>query len=167
MVQNCLTNCSIGIVFLLANIFCMFSMDKYSLKQKFFNSLDVNLKIRYIKIIEERRKIYYRGFVLGLILSILAVTLMNSADKKPGNKSIICTTLGITFLTNYFYYIFSPKSDWMVLHLNNKPQREEWLKIYRTMCLRFHTGFLLGLVGVSFLSNGGCYYLKKRTNKRA
>ena len=165
MLQNCLINCSVGIVFLMANIFCMFSVDKYSIKQDFFNSLDANLKAKYIKIIEERRRIYYRGFVMGILLSILSVGLMYNQNKKISNKTIICTTLGITFLTNYFYYILSPKSDWMVLHLNSKYQREEWLKIYRTMSVRFHLGFLLGLLAVSFLSGGSCSYLKMRPKR--
>ena len=165
MLQNCLINCSIGIVLLMANIFCMFSVDKYSIKQKFFDSLDARLKAKYIKIIEERRRIYYRGFVMGILLSIISVGSLYSQNNKISNKIIICTTLGITFLSNYFYYILSPKSDWMVLHLNSKYQREEWLKIYRTMSVRFHLGFLLGLLAVSFLSNGSCSYLKKRPKR--
>jgi len=159
--MNCIANCSVGIVLLLANIFCMFSVDKYTIKKKLYDSLSFKLKERYVKIVKERRDIYYRGFVLGILLSFMMVALMLNTNKNIPKRVILCTTLGITFLTNYFYYILSPKSDWMILHLNERRQREAWLDIYRTMSIRFHTGFLLGLLGVTFLTNGSCIYLKK------
>jgi hypothetical protein len=161
--MNCIANCSVGIVLLIANIFCMFSVDKYTIKKKLYDSLSFKLKERYVKIVKERRDIYYRGFVLGILLSFMMVALMLNTNKNIPKRVILCTTLGITFLTNYFYYILSPKSDWMILHLNERRQREAWLDIYRTMSIRFHTGFLLGLLGVTFLTNGSCIYLKKGT----
>jgi len=161
--MNCIANCSVGIVLLIANIFCMFSVDKYTIKKNLYDSLSFKLKERYVKIVKERRNIYYRGFVLGILLSLMMVAIMLNTNKNIPNRAILCTTLGITFLTNYFYYILSPKSDWMILHLNERRQREAWLDIYRTMSIRFHTGFLLGLLGVTFLTNGSCIYLKKGT----
>jgi len=163
--MNCIANCSVGIVLLLANIFCMFSVDKYTIKKKLYDSLSFKLKERYVKIVKERRDIYYRGFVLGILLSFMMVALMLNTNKNIPKRVILCTTLGITFLTNYFYYILSPKSDWMILHLNERRQREAWLDIYRTMSIRFHMGFLLGLLGVTFLTNGSCIYLKKSITK--
>jgi len=35
-----------------------------------------------------------------------------------------------------------------VLHLNDKKQIQEWLNIYRTMQVKFHIGFVLGILAV-------------------
>ena len=49
-------------------------------------------------------------------------------------------------LTSYFYYILSPKQDLMVLYLDNRRQREEWAKVYKTMQFNYHIGLLLGIL---------------------
>ena len=156
--MKCFIRCSAGIVFLIANIFCMFSVDKYAQKKRFFDSLDTKLQYKYLNIIKERRRIYYEGFMFGILLSILAVGMAYKTNNKNlSNKVIICTTLSVTLLTNYLYYMLKPKSDWMILYLDNPDQRALWLDIYRTMKGRFHLGFLFGLVSVVMFSNASCY----------
>ena len=54
----------------------------------------------------------------------------------------------ITFTTNYLYYILSPKTTYMVQHLDNKDQIDEWLKIYRTMQVKYHVGLVLGILAI-------------------
>ena len=39
-----------------------------------------------------------------------------------------CITAAVTFTVNYFYYILSPKSDWMVVHLNTQGQKQACLE---------------------------------------
>ena len=63
--------------------------------------------------------------------------------------------------TNYLYYMLKPKSDWMILYLNDPKQRELWLDIYKTMKQKFHLGFLFGLVAVMMFSNASCYKIKR------
>jgi len=62
--------------------------------------------------------------------------------------SLICFVGAITFVTNYLFYILYPKSDYMLLHLNDKKQIQEWLNIYRTMQFKFHIGFVVGILAV-------------------
>ena len=72
-------------------------------------------------------------------------------DKRKGlNK--ICFIGGITLLVNYFYYMLSPKTDYMILHLNEENQREKWLNIHKTMQFKYHIGLLLGIIASMVLA---------------
>lgn len=157
-----LTWCSLAIVFIIANIYVSFSADKTMLKQNFYNTLSQSEINRYEKIIKERRDIYLKGYILGLIISIIILTLIVSfgfTNVKKNNITagfVICLTGGITMLVNYLYYMLAPKSDYMVLHLDNKTQRKEWLHIYRSMQVKYHTGFILGIIAAMLLAKSVC-----------
>lgn len=118
--------------------------------KRFENLLNDNQKITYEKIKLERRNIYFKGYFLGFFLSILII-LYSPKIKKT---NMICTIGVVSFVTNYFYYILSPKSDWMVLHLHSTEQKKAWLEIYRTMQYNHHFGFLLGIIALMVLTNG-------------
>ena len=49
-------------------------------------------------------------------------------------------------LHQLFVYILSPKTTYMIEHLNSKQQIDAWLNIYRTMQVKYHTGLVLGIV---------------------
>ena len=70
---------------------------------------------------------------------------------------LLCSVAAITLATNYFYYVLSPKSDWMVLHFKkNRNQNEDaanWLRVYRGMQVNYHVGLVLGIAGTILLSN--------------
>jgi hypothetical protein len=68
---------------------------------------------------------------------------------------LLCTVAAITLATNYFYYVLSPKSDWMVLHFkHDKPEdAANWLRVYRGMQVNYHVGLVLGIAGTVLLSN--------------
>ncbi len=68
----------------------------------------------------------------------------------------VCTATSITFLITYFYYLFKPKSDYMVLHMNDPRLREKWLKVYKHMQFNNHMGFFLGIVFIMTFAAG--YY---------
>ena len=89
---------------------------------------------------------------MGLFLSFIVLYFLKSVDKKTA----MCLVVATSFLTNYFYYILSPKSDYMLLHLTKKDQIKEWLRVYKTMQYVNHLGFALGIVGVFFLANAFC-----------
>ena len=42
-------------------------------KQKFFNTLEPAQKKVYTKIIDERKTIYYTGFAIGIVISIILI----------------------------------------------------------------------------------------------
>jgi hypothetical protein len=56
--------------------------------------------------------------------------------------------VAISFVTNYFYYVLSPKSDWMLNHIKTPEQTKAWLGMYRGMQVYYHTGLVLGLFAV-------------------
>ena len=61
--------------------------------------------------------------------------------KKTNIKLLVCIVGSITFVTHCLYYMIPSKTDYMILHLDEKKQRKEWLiymedliKMYR-ICL--------------------------------
>ncbi len=144
----CGNTCIIAFIFLIANIYSILSCSNVN-KDNFYNVLTNIQKDKYNKIIDERRNIYYMGYGLGLLLSIIGFFIIKKFLKlKLSNMSIVCFVGAITFITNYLFYILYPKSDYMLLHLNDKKQIEEWLKIYKKMQFNFHIGFVFGIIAI-------------------
>lgn len=154
----CGITCSIGVMFLIANLYVTFSADKINQKKDFYNTLSKDKIEKYESIIKERREIYFKGYGLGLFLAFILLFLYenmsgggSSNDKKKGiNK--VCFVGGITLLVNYFYYMLSPKTDYMILHLDEENQRKEWLNINKTMQFKYHIGLLLGILAAMILA---------------
>ena len=156
----CYGSCMFASVFLIANIYTMFSCSNDNRKQEFKNTLTKEQQVLYEKIIDERKKIYYGGFLLGIVLSFIAVyfgnKLLFSKNSKSSSLPKICMIASITFVTNYLFYILYPKTDYMLLHLNDKTQIQGWLNIYKKMQFKFHLGFILGIVAVIIYAYGFC-----------
>ena len=157
--MTCSGTCFIAFVFLIANIYTILSCTSNSkLKQDFIDVLNEDQKIIYKNIIIERRNIYYFGYILGLIISLIVVILNKKLFKiRLNNISLVCLVGSITFITNYLFYILYPKSDYMLLHLNDKKQIGEWLNIYKKMQFKFHLGFIFGIIAVMIF----CYSFRK------
>jgi len=156
----CYGSCMFASVFLIANIYTMFSCANDNHKAQFKNTLSQEQQVLYEKIIDERKKIYYGGFLLGIVLSFIAVyfgkKFLFSSNPKSSALPKICMVASITFVTNYLFYILYPKTDYMLLHLNDKTQIQGWLNIYKKMQFKFHLGFVLGIVAVIIYSYGFC-----------
>jgi hypothetical protein len=152
----CGITCSIGVMFLIANLYVTFTADKINQKKDFYNTLSEDKIEKYEGIIKERREIYLKGYGLGLIVAFILLFLYENMsgggnDKKKGiNK--VCFIGGITLLVNYFYYMLSPKTDYMILHLDEEKQRKEWLNINKTMQFKYHIGLLLGILAAMILT---------------
>ena len=149
----CGISCSIAIVLLVANLYVTFSADKTHFKDEFYKTLSEEQINRYEKIIKERRDIYLQGYALGLVLAALFVFTMT---KKMNNMSTLCIVGAITLVTNYLYYMLSPKSDYMVLHLNKEEQRKELIELNRKMQVKYHVGLALGIVAAMVMTKGLC-----------
>ena len=146
----CGITCIIALIFLIANIYTILSCanDKKD-KTNFLNVLTSKQKDTYEKIINERKTIYYMGYVLGILLAIFTIYIMKKVLKiRFNNLSLVCLVGSIVFVTNYLFYILYPKSDYMLLHLSDKRQITEWLNIYRKMQYKFHLGFVFGIIAV-------------------
>jgi hypothetical protein len=153
----CNLGCGISLIFIIGMIYMILSVDKSNLNAKFKSLLNPIQTRKYMNIINERKNIYFMGYIFGFILSLMIIVFnLTFLKKKMNNVSMIYLTGGISFLTTYFYYILSKKSDYMILHLNSKDQRTEWLKIYKTMQFNYHFGLVLGIISVMCLSVSVC-----------
>lgn len=149
----CSLTCFIAILFLVANVYTMLSVDCKNKKEKLYSLLNEGQKKIHQKIVEERKSIYFKGYGVGLILSCILIFVYKYVINRSNKKNmsiwmIVCMVGAITFTSNYLYYILSPKTTYMVQHLDNKQQIDEWLKIYRYMQVKYHVGLVLGIVAI-------------------
>lgn len=151
----CAISCAIAFIFIVANVYCCTFGDKTQVIQDFIAKLSPENQQRYAVITQERRGIYFMGLLLGFILAmILMVTCRTYFGGSRGG--LLCMIAGVTFSVNYFYYILSPKSDWMVLHLKSGEETQAWLNVYRTMQYNYHIGLVLGILAVVAFGNAFC-----------
>ena len=155
----CNLGCGIALVFIIGMIYMTLAIDKSAVADAFKNTLSEEQREIYKNITNERLSIYYTGYGIGLLISMVLIAYNYSGmggRSKLNKVGMVCLTGGVTFLTSYFYYILSPKSDSMVLHLKGDEQKREWLNVYRTMQFYYHGGLVLGIVGVMVLSTAFC-----------
>jgi len=144
----CSISCMISTVFIIGMIYFYNAIDKNATILNYKKQLSPELSNIYDKIARERLHISMRGYILGVILSLFIIYY--NYNKKGGlnPSSVVCLVLATSFLTNYFYYTLSPKTDWMLNHINSTAEAQAWLKMYKTMQYYYHGGLALGLVGV-------------------
>jgi len=143
----CIPTCLVSLIFILGMIYFYNATSSSKVVQHYKDSLPSNLLERYNKISKERMRISYFGYVLGLVISLLIII-----NRKMNTQTKVCVTIVVTFLTNYFYYILSPKSDWMLYHINSPEQTKAWLEMYRTMQYNYHLGLVFGIIGAGLLA---------------
>lgn len=119
--------------------------------KKYKGSLSEDLQKKYDAISRERMMISCQGYILGFCLSLLII-FYNLQIKGVKNFPLVCTVMATCFLTNYFYYILSPKSDWMLNHMSDKKETTVWLEMYREMSFNYHAGLVLGIMAVGILA---------------
>ena len=153
----CSISCLISVVFFASALFKLMTMDKEMYDKGFSKTLSSEQLSKYKNIVEERKNISLRGYGLGFALAIgIIVFNMSMKKEKLTKMSMICTTASTVFIVQYLYYILSPKSDWILLHLNTQEQKERWLDIYRTMQYNCHLSLALGFIAAAALSNTFC-----------
>ena len=143
----------ISAVFLIGMIYFYNMTNKSKVVLFYKDKLPYDLQKRYEKISEERKMISLYGYGLGLILSLFIVVYnLKFKGARMKSFSLVCTVMATCFLTNYFYYMLSPKSDWMLNHINNPEQVKAWLLMYREMSFNYHTGLALGIIAVGIFA---------------
>ena len=148
----CVISCMISVVFIIAMIYFYNATDKSDVVKHYKSTLTSDLRKRYEKIREERMKISYHGYFFGFLLSLGVIYYNIKMKKGYNNLSLVCTALSIAFITNYFYYILSPKSDWMLNHMGTQQEVKGWLLMYREMQYNYHMGFILGIIAVGIFA---------------
>ena len=129
-------------------------MAKSQIILKYKSQLPANLQKIYEEITNERTTIYYQGYALGFILSLfIIIANVYSGHKMLSTMSMVCLVLATSFITNYFYYILSPKKNWMLNYIETPDQTKLWLQMYRGMQVYYHTGLVLGIIAVSIFAH--------------
>ena len=146
----CSISCTISCIFIIGMIYFYNATDKSEIVKHYKATLPMDLQQRYEKITHERRRISYHGYILGLFLSV--IILFYNIRIKMHTTSLVCTVMATCFLTNYFYYMLSPKSDWMLNHTTNQDQVNAWLIMYREMSYNYHVGIVFGIVAVGMFA---------------
>jgi uncharacterized membrane protein YkgB len=143
----------ISTIFIIGMIYFYSVADKSIVVKQYKSSLSKELQQRYEKISKERMNISYQGYALGVIIS-LGIIFYNLKIKsvKINNSSLVCIVVATSFITNYFYYMLSPKSDWMLSHMNNEKEIKSWFSMYREMQFNYHMGLVLGIIAVGILA---------------
>lgn len=149
----CSISCCISVVFIIGMIYFYNATSKSEIVKHYKEKLPSGLKERYEKITEERLRISCYGYIIGFIISLFIV-FYNLKKKGPklNTISIVCIVVTTCFLTNYFYYTLSPKSDWMLDHMTNQEQVRLWLQLYRQMQVYYHSGLVLGIIAVGVMA---------------
>lgn len=149
----CLLSCAISAIFIIGMIY-FYNMTGHSkIVKAYKEKMPPDLQKRYETISNERMRISYQGYALGFILSLLVI-FYNYRFKgvRLSNTSLVCTVIAVSFITNYFYYMLSPKSDWMLNHMNSQDQVKGWLLMYREMQFNYHSGLALGIIAVGVMA---------------
>ena len=149
----CFLSCAISAIFIIGMIYFYNMTNKSKIVKTYKEKMPPDLQKRYETISNERMRISYQGYALGFVLSLLVI-FYNYKIKgfKMGNTSLVCTVIAVSFITNYFYYMLSPKSDWMLNHMNSQDQVKGWLLMYREMQFNYHAGLALGIIAVAIMA---------------
>ena len=149
----CTISCMISAVFIIGMIYFYNMTNKSEIVKHYKSSLPSDLQKRYDNISQERMKISVYGYIYGFILSLFIIFYnLKFKGIKMNTFALVCTVMSTCFLTNYFYYMLSPKSDWMLNHINNPEQVKAWLLMYREMSFNYHTGLALGIIAVGIFA---------------
>jgi hypothetical protein len=122
--------------------------DKSDIVNQYKATLSPDLQKKYEEITHERRWISYQGYSLGLLLSFVVIYF----SRKMNTIALVCTVMATCFLTNYFYYMLSPKSEWMLNHTTNQDEVHAWLLMYRAMSYNYHLGIVFGILAVGMFA---------------
>ena len=150
------TLCIIAMLLVFAMVIRTFTFGNKSELQLFRDTLNEKQLLTYNNIIEDRKTIYYTGTVIGFILTGLYL-LWNKfmRNKKSSSKCSwvnACIAVVIMSFVTYFYYMLTPKTDYMILHLKTSEQHHEWLNVYKSMQYDYHISFVYSLLAVVTLS---------------
>jgi len=146
----CSISLLLSIVFLVSMVYML---QATAITNEYEAQLPKELQQTYTTIVNERKGIYYMGYGLGFLLAI-AIIFYNIyvAKRKLSTVSLVSIIVSVSFITNYFYYILSPKSSWMLDSIKDPDQTKAWLKMYRGMQTYYHGGLALGVVAMGLFA---------------
>ncbi len=151
----CYFTCGLSMVFLVSMIAMLFLVDKKYIKKTLMDKLTPDLQTKYQNRVQERRSIYLVGFTAGLIISLMSLLIIRKSIKMDGMRAA-CFVIALTFITTTFYYTIAPKSDLLVVEIDDLETRKAWMEIYKYMKWNYHASIILGILFAGFLGYGLC-----------
>jgi uncharacterized membrane protein YkgB len=149
----CAVSCMISAIFIIGMIYFYNMTNKSEIVKQYKASLPMHLQKKYDEISEERKLLGFQGYGLGILISLFIIFYnLKIKRQRLGSLPLVCIVVATSFITNYFYYILSPKSDWMVNHLKDQAEIKAWLVMYREMQFNYHMGLVVGIIGVGILA---------------
>jgi SNF family Na+-dependent transporter len=143
----CKTSCYIASIFMIASIYTSLKTDKEGIIKPLVDKLTPQQKVNYDKIRDDRRNIYMKGLLYGLLLGLFMIYINNkSLFSLVDISNNGCYILSIMLVVSYLYYILSPKKS-IITDLHNSKQRDAWYKVYKHMQFNYHTGAVLAIIG--------------------
>ena len=123
----CRISCAISIVFIIGMIYMTNAMSNNDTMKKYKKQLPDELQPIYKEIVDERTRIYYTGYGLGFLIAVLFI-LYNTLimNKTFSTMSMVCISTTSAFITNYFYYVLTPKKTYMLEHIDTPEQSKAW-----------------------------------------
>ena len=89
------------------------------------------------KVVYERSRLAFEGLLLGIVVA-MPLGLFFSAW---------CYATVALFITQSVYYNASPKTYWLLEHLNSREQVKQWLRVYQT----FKLNGIISSLGAAFV----------------
>lgn len=152
-IMICKTSCAVFVAFLVGTILMNIMTHRLPIVDNLMTTLDSDLQAKYKSIAKMRATISLQGYGLGLLLSVavLGYNYTRPKSQRYTTNTMVCVAGAVTFLTQYFYYILTPKTDWMLHHLKTPEQNRAWLAVYRTMSWNYHASLLVGVLSALML----------------
>jgi hypothetical protein len=158
--SHCTITCFIAFVIVVAMVAMTVMVSNDPFIKSYHDKLPADLKTAHDNIIAERQRIFFTGYLIGFVLSVFVIVFsVNVLKKQMPVGGMVCFAVVVSTVVNYFYYILSPKSAYMVELLKTDKQREDWLQVYRSMQYYYHFSFVLGAVAVGIFAyafRGSC-----------
>jgi len=149
----CAISCMLSAIFIIGMIYFYNKTNSSLIVKQYKEQLSSDLQKRYDNISKERMYISYQGYFLGFVISIVIILYNIKIKKEKMNTApLVCTVIATSFITNYFYYILHPKTDYMLNHINNQQEVKAWHLMYKEMQYNYHMGVVLGIIAVGILA---------------
>lgn len=149
----CAVSCMISAIFIIGMIYFYSMTNKSEIVKQYKDTLPMHLQKKYDEISEERKLIGFQGYGLGMLISLFIIFYnLKIKRERLGTVPLVCIVVATSFLTNYFYYILSPKSSWMLNYLKDEAEIKAWLRMYREMQFNYHMGLTIGIIAVGILA---------------
>ena len=149
----CTITCFLAAVILVAMIVMSLMVQYDPFIKSYRDQLSKETKLVYDKIVEERGRLFFTGYVIGFAVSValIAVNIKLLKQKIPVS-AMVCLTVVVSTVISHLYYTLSPKTAYMVSLLKTDKERADWLQVYKSMQFYFHISYALGIAAVGVFS---------------